>query len=85
MEKGRLSFTLKGLQAKGLLPGVGVAETAVDLFDLEGSYDVLITKPGEIVNSFSVAVKDAGPALVSGIENEDTFLEIWVHDTPLAQ
>lgn len=82
-EKGHLSFALKGLKAKGLLPGVGVAESVVDLFDLEGPYEVRITKPGDIANSFRFAVREDGPALLADITDADRFLDISVHDAPI--
>ncbi|MDT8323857.1 MAG: hypothetical protein RRA94_07100 [Bacteroidota bacterium] len=82
-EGGRLSFALKGLKAKGLLPGVGVAESVVDLFDLDGPYDVHITKPGDIENSFRFAVGEEGPALVADITDEVRFLDLSVHDAPI--
>jgi len=82
-ESGRLSFALKGLKAKGLLPGVGVAESVVDLFDLSGAYEVHITKPGDIENIFRFAVREEGPALLADIESDERFLDISVHDAPI--
>ena len=79
-EKGLLQFALRGLKAKGLLPGTGAAETMIDLFDLTGSYDVRISKPGDILNSFRMSVGEKGMRLLKGIADEDRFLEIWIHN-----
>jgi hypothetical protein len=81
--EGVLSFALKGLKAKGLLPGVGVAESTVDLFDLAGEYHVKITKPGDIMNSFHVSVKENEPRLLEDIADPDRFLEISVTNVPM--
>ncbi len=77
-EKGRLVFALRGLKAKGLLPGVGVAQTAVDLFDLHGSYDIEVIKPGDITNSFRMAVNEQVPRLLKDVLETDHFLEISI-------
>ncbi|MCB2204335.1 hypothetical protein KQI65_06255 [bacterium] len=81
---GKLAFALKGLKAKGLLPGVGVAEGIVDLFDLEGRYDVEIVKPGEIANSFQFSAGEETLELLSDIADKERFLELSVRDAPLA-
>ena len=73
-----LRFALKGLKTKGLLPGVGSAESAVDLFDLRGTYDVTVVKPGDIANSFRVGVGENGLRLVKGIPDEDAFLSVHI-------
>ena len=78
VEKGRLVFALRGLKAKGLLPGVGVAETAVDLFDLDGSFDVSVIKPGDIKNNFRMSIGERGPRLLKGIEEGDHFLNVLI-------
>lgn len=77
-EKGRLQFSLKGLKAKDLLPGVGAAESVVDLFDLEGSYDVTVLKPGEIANSFRLGVGENGPRLIKEVHDEHVFLTVSI-------
>lgn len=77
-EKGSLQFALKGLKAKGLLPGVGVAETAVDLFDLEGSYTVTVLKPGDIANTFRLSHGEKGLRLLEKIKDEDPFLSVHI-------
>lgn len=79
-ETGKLRFKLKGLQAKGLLPGVGNAETAIDLFDLAGDYDVTIIKPGEIVNDFHFSIGEQGAVLTSEIEGAEQFLEVYIRN-----
>lgn len=73
-----LRFTLKGLKTQGLLPGVGSAESAVDLFDLQGTYDVTVMKPGEIANSFRVGVEENGPRLVEEVHDERMFLTVHI-------
>ncbi len=78
VEKGRLVFALRGLKAKGLLPGVGVAETAVDLFDLSGSFDVSVIKPGDIANNFRLSLGERGPRLLKGIGEDDHFLNVLI-------
>ncbi|MDX9757988.1 MAG: hypothetical protein RBU27_02410 [Bacteroidota bacterium] len=75
---GGLRFTLRGLKAKGLLPGVGSAETAVDLFDLRGTYDVTVMKPGDVTNSFRVGIGDNGPRLVKDIQDERVFMTVHI-------
>ncbi|MBE0645106.1 MAG: hypothetical protein IH600_13565 [Bacteroidetes bacterium] len=77
-EKGRLVFALRGLKAKGLLPSVGVAETSVDLFDLSGSYDVSVIKPGDITNSFRISVGENGPRLLKELGEGDQFLQVFI-------
>lgn len=77
-EKGKLRFVLRGLKAKGLLPGTGVAESAVDLFDLSGKYDVTVVKPGDIVNTFRMSLDEHGPHLVKGVPDIDPFLEVHI-------
>ncbi len=78
MEKGRLVFSLRGLKAKGLLPGVGVAETSVDMFDLAGSYDVSVVKPGDITNNFRMSIGNQGPRLLKGVAESDHFLHVQI-------
>ncbi len=77
-EKRKLWFALRGLKAKGLLPGTGVAETAVDLFDLSGKYDVTVVKPGDVTNNFRMSVNEQGPHLVKGVQDSDQFLEVQI-------
>ncbi|MFZ1729255.1 MAG: hypothetical protein WBQ23_01400 [Bacteroidota bacterium] len=78
VEKGQLVFALRGLKAKDLLPGVGVAQTAVDLFDLAGSYDVNVIKPGDISNSFRMKIGEQGPSLLNDVHESDHFLEVLI-------
>lgn len=84
-EKGALRFVLKGLKAKGLLPGVGAAVSAVDLFDLEGSYDVTVLKPGDIANSFRLSNGKAGLRLVEKVRDEQPFLTVHISNDPAGQ
>ncbi|MBN1449301.1 MAG: hypothetical protein JXA28_15350 [Bacteroidetes bacterium] len=77
-EKGVLRFTLRGLKAKDLLPGTGVAESVVDLFDLAGAYDVRVTKPGDIVNSFRISFGDSSMRLVKSVTDADRFLDVAI-------
>lgn len=79
-EKGLLKFALRGLKAKGLLPGTGAAESAVDLFDLAGSYDVRITKPGDIINSFRISIGEKGVRILKNIADDDHFLEVFIRN-----
>lgn len=79
-EKGLLQFALRGLKAKGLLPGTGAAETRIDLFDLTGSYDVRISKPGDIRNSFRMSIGGKGMRLLKGIADEDRFLDVAIRN-----
>lgn len=74
-----LRFALRGLKAKGLLPDVGVAETAVDLFDLSGSYDITIIKPGDIVNTARIAIGEK-LRLLKNVSEDDRFLEVAIHN-----
>ena len=83
--KGELSFALKGLKAKGLLPGVGVAESVGDLFDLSGPYAVTITKPGDIANSFRFSVTDVKMKILSEISGEDRFLDVSIENASMEQ
>ncbi|MFA6232582.1 MAG: hypothetical protein WC824_00165 [Bacteroidota bacterium] len=78
MEKGHLVFALRGLKTKGLLPGVGVAKSVLDLFDLDGSYDVDVIKPGDITNSFRMSFGQQGLRLVKGVQDNDHFLEVLI-------
>lgn len=77
-EKGTLRFVLKGLRAKGLLPGVGAAVSEVDLFDLEGSYHVTVLKPGDIANSFRFSNGTSGLRLLENVAGEQPFLTIHI-------
>jgi hypothetical protein len=77
-EQGVLRFVLKGLKAKGLLPGMGAAESVVDLFDLKGSYDVTVVKPGDIANSFRMGVGDKDVRLIRSVGEERTFLTVHI-------
>lgn len=77
-EKDRLRFSLRGLKAKDLLPGVGAAESVVDLFDLDGSYDVTVLKPGEISNTFRLSIDGNGPRLITEVHDENAFLTVSI-------
>ncbi|PLX22650.1 MAG: hypothetical protein C0600_16290 [Ignavibacteria bacterium] len=74
-----LQFTLRGLKAKGLLPGVGVAESIVDVFDLSGSYDITVTKPGDIVNTARISVGEK-LRLLKNVSEDDCFLTVAIHN-----
>jgi hypothetical protein len=76
---GTLQFSLRGLKAKDLMPGVGVAESAVDLFDLTGSFDVTIVKPGDIINSFRLSIGEK-LRILKGVSEDDHFLEVAIHN-----
>lgn len=78
VEKNRLTFALRGLKTKGLLPGVGSAETVVDLFDLKGNLDIDVVKPGDITNSFRMSIDENGPKLLKDVQTEDHFLEVLI-------
>jgi hypothetical protein len=81
IQKGCLVFAIRGLKAKGLLPGVGVAQTAIDLFDLMGSYDVDVIKPGEITNNFRLNISEKGPRLLKNVQGNDRFLKVLIGNT----
>jgi len=76
-----LEFALRGLKTRGLtLPAAGKAEGDVDVFDLEGTYSITIIKPGNIKNSFSISVAGNHPSLVKGVEEENPFIELKLHE-----
>ena len=79
-EKGLLHFALRGLKVKDLLPGTGVAESVVDLYDLNGVYDVHITKPGDIENSFRISFDENGMRLTNDITGDDRFLDVAIRN-----
>jgi hypothetical protein len=84
-EKGTLRFVLKGLKVKGLLPGVGTAASEVDLFDLEGSYDVTVLKPGDISNSFRFSKGTTGLRLLENVAGEQPFLTVQISNDSTGQ
>lgn len=84
-EHGALRFVLKGLKAKGLLPGVGTARSEVDLFDLDGGYDVTVLKPGDIANSFRLSRGKSGLRLVENIKDDQPFLTVHISNDTTGQ
>lgn len=78
-DDGRLSFRLKGLKTKGLtMPGAGRANSSVDLFDLNGEYGVVVAKPGDVANAFSMKVSRGKPRLTSDVTDGQPFLSVFV-------
>jgi hypothetical protein len=80
-KKNVLEFSLRGLTTGDLtLPAVGKAEGIVDLFDLEGDFDIVVVKPGNIRNAFGIAAHDNKAKLLRDIEADDPFLDIEIHE-----
>jgi hypothetical protein len=72
-----LSFRLKGLKTMGLtLPGVGRARSSVDLFDLNGEYLVQVSKPGDVMNSFTMKINRNKPRIVEDVHDDQPFLVV---------
>ncbi len=80
-KKSTVEFTLKGLKTGDLtLPATGKAEGIVDLFDLNGEFDVVVVKPGNVKNSFRLAAAENRAKLVNDVAAEDQFLTVEIHE-----
>jgi len=79
---GKLTFILKGLTTGGLsLPGTGRAESKIDLFDLDGTYHVTVSKPGDVTNSFILKKENAVLHLIEDISDDSPFLDVTIRHT----
>ena len=77
LQNGELGFVIKGLKPRGMtMPGVGPAVTSIDFFDLEGKFNISVSKPGQIVNSFVLSVKRLAPNILKDVSESDAFLQV---------
>ncbi len=76
---GRIEITLKGLTTKGLtLPGKGPASAEVDFYDLAGTYEVSVKKPGHQPVHFALKVTAATVTLLRDIDSSDSFISLFI-------
>ena len=81
VKKETMRFTLKGLKTKGLtLPGVGMAEGVVDLFDVSGTFRVSVLKPGNIENAFAILVENNRVSVLEPVSGKQLFLELFTDE-----
>jgi hypothetical protein len=74
---GEIDFVIRGLKPRGMtMPGIGRAQSDIDLFGLNGKYTVRVEKPGHVVNNFAVAIRRLTPKIVDDVESDDTFLQV---------
>lgn len=65
IKDGTIRFTLRGLRAPQVtLPGTGPAVNSMELENLHGDYQIIISKHGKDENKFSVDISDKQVALI---------------------
>jgi hypothetical protein len=80
-KRNTMEITLKGLKTGDLtLPATGKAEGTVDFFDLDGEYDIVVVKPGNVRNVFRIAAQENKARLLADITQSDRFLDIEIHE-----
>jgi hypothetical protein len=75
----RIEISLKGLQTKGVvLPGGGHARSTVDLFDLDGRYEVTIAKPGPVTTRFQLNITRKSIKVQDPLDVHGSFLQLII-------